>query len=141
MVGLLGGMIGLGGAEFRLPLLIGVFGFVALQAVVMNKAMSLLVVLTALPARLAAVPLVDAVPALDGGRQPARRQPGRSLGRRDLGDPHAVRDALPGPGGPAGAHRRRAGGSHWRTSAVELPPPVRVVAGVAAGSASASSPR
>ena len=56
-VGVLGGMIGLGGAEFRLPLLIGLFGFVALQAVILNKAMSLLVVLTALPARLAAVPL------------------------------------------------------------------------------------
>ncbi|MEO8518928.1 MAG: hypothetical protein ABI438_07075 [Dermatophilaceae bacterium] len=47
-VGLLGGMIGLGGAEFRLPLLIGVFGFAALQAVNLNKAMSSLdVVLTA----------------------------------------------------------------------------------------------
>ena len=45
-VGLLGGMIGLGGAEFRLPLLIGLFGFVALQAVIVNKAMSLAVVLT-----------------------------------------------------------------------------------------------
>ena len=56
-VGLLGGMVGLGGAEFRLPLLIGLFGFVALQAVILNKAMSLLVVLTALPARLAAVPV------------------------------------------------------------------------------------
>ena len=31
-VGLLGGLIGLGGAEFRLPLLIGVFGFAALHA-------------------------------------------------------------------------------------------------------------
>src|SRR5829696_6235693 len=49
-------MIGLGGAEFRLPLLIGLFGFVALQAVVLNEAMSLLVVLTALPARLFSVP-------------------------------------------------------------------------------------
>jgi hypothetical protein len=38
-LGLLGGMIGLGGAEFRLPLLIGLFGFVALQAVILNKAM------------------------------------------------------------------------------------------------------
>ncbi|WP_433418570.1 sulfite exporter TauE/SafE family protein [Microtetraspora malaysiensis] len=56
-VGLLGGMIGLGGAEFRLPLLIGLFGFAALSAVILNKAMSLIVVLTALPARLAAVPL------------------------------------------------------------------------------------
>jgi uncharacterized protein len=49
-VGVLGGMIGLGGAEFRLPLLIGLFGFIALQAVIVNKAMSLAVVLTALPA-------------------------------------------------------------------------------------------
>jgi uncharacterized membrane protein YfcA len=40
-VGLLGGLVGLGGAEFRLPLLIGLFGFVALQAVIVNKAMSL----------------------------------------------------------------------------------------------------
>jgi uncharacterized protein len=58
-VGLLGGMIGLGGAEFRLPLLIGLFGFVALQAVIVNKAMSLVVVLTALPARLIAVPYTE----------------------------------------------------------------------------------
>jgi hypothetical protein len=40
-VGVLGGLISLGGAEFRLPPLIGVFGFLALQAVIMNKAMSL----------------------------------------------------------------------------------------------------
>lgn len=59
VIGVLGGMIGLGGAEFRLPLLIGVFGFVGLAAVIMNKAMSLIVVLTALPARLAAVPFAD----------------------------------------------------------------------------------
>ncbi|MEU4231977.1 sulfite exporter TauE/SafE family protein [Nonomuraea sp. NPDC026600] len=58
-VGVLGGMIGLGGAEFRLPLLIGLFGFAALAAVILNKAMSLVVVLVALPARLAAVPLAD----------------------------------------------------------------------------------
>ncbi|MFE2912433.1 sulfite exporter TauE/SafE family protein [Kitasatospora indigofera] len=55
-IGVLGGMIGLGGAEFRLPLLIGLFGFAALSAVILNKAMSLVVVLTALPARLMAVP-------------------------------------------------------------------------------------
>ncbi|MGZ5422726.1 sulfite exporter TauE/SafE family protein [Aeromicrobium sp.] len=61
-IGVLGGMIGLGGAEFRLPLLIGVFGFVALQAVILNKAMSLVVVTTALPARLMAVPLQDLEP-------------------------------------------------------------------------------
>ncbi|WP_338897422.1 TSUP family transporter [Streptomyces sp. TG1A-60] len=52
-----GAVIGvLGGAEFRLPLLIGLFGFAALSAVILNKAMSLVVVLVALPARLAAVP-------------------------------------------------------------------------------------
>jgi uncharacterized membrane protein YfcA len=59
MVGLLGGMIGLGGAEFRLPLLIGWFGFAALAAVVVNKAVSLIVVAAALPARLVAVPLPE----------------------------------------------------------------------------------
>ena len=55
-VGVLGGLIGLGGAEFRLPLLIGLFGFLALQAVILNKALSLVVVIAALPARLTAVP-------------------------------------------------------------------------------------
>ncbi|MFB7579356.1 sulfite exporter TauE/SafE family protein [Streptomyces hydrogenans] len=60
-IGVLGGMIGLGGAEFRLPLLIGLFGFAALSAVILNKAMSLVVVLVALPARLVAVPLADVV--------------------------------------------------------------------------------
>ncbi|MEU9033380.1 sulfite exporter TauE/SafE family protein [Streptomyces sp. NPDC048352] len=58
-IGVLGGMIGLGGAEFRLPLLIGLFGFAALSAVILNKAMSLVVVLAALPARLAAVPAAE----------------------------------------------------------------------------------
>jgi uncharacterized membrane protein YfcA len=61
-VGVLGGMIGLGGAEFRLPLLIGLFGFLALQAVIVNKAMSLAVVVTALPARLVAVPYTALAP-------------------------------------------------------------------------------
>lgn len=56
LIGVLGGLIGLGGAEFRLPLLIGLFGFAALQAVIVNKAMSLVVVVAALPARAFAVP-------------------------------------------------------------------------------------
>jgi uncharacterized membrane protein YfcA len=51
--------VGLGGAEFRLPLLLSVFGFAALAAVIVNKAMSLVVVIAATPARLAAVPLAD----------------------------------------------------------------------------------
>lgn len=58
-VGLLGGLIGLGGAEFRLPLLIGVFGFVALEAVIFNKAMSLVVVAASLPFRAATVPFAS----------------------------------------------------------------------------------
>lgn len=47
-IGSLGGLIGLGGAEFRLPLLIGLFGFPPLEAVILNKAISLLVVFSAL---------------------------------------------------------------------------------------------
>lgn len=57
IIGLLGGLIGLGGAEFRLPLLIGAFRFAALEAVILNKAMSLVVVASALPFRARAVPL------------------------------------------------------------------------------------
>lgn len=56
IIGTLGGLIGLGGAEFRLPLLISLFGFAALEAVILNKAMSLVVVASALPFRAATVP-------------------------------------------------------------------------------------
>ena len=59
VIGVLGGLIGLGGAEFRLPLLIGAFRFGALQAVILNKAMSLVVVASALPFRAAAVPFAN----------------------------------------------------------------------------------
>lgn len=59
IIGVLGGLIGLGGAEFRLPLLIGAFRFRALQAVILNKAMSLVVVASALPFRAAAVPFAS----------------------------------------------------------------------------------
>ena len=57
VIGALGGLIGLGGAEFRLPLLISVFGFAALEAVILNKAMSLVVVASALPFRAGTIPL------------------------------------------------------------------------------------
>ncbi len=57
VVGVLGGLIGLGGAEFRLPLLIALFGFVAIEAVIVNKAISLVVVTSALLFRSQAVPL------------------------------------------------------------------------------------
>jgi len=56
LIGTLGGLIGLGGAEFRLPLLIGAFRFNALDAVILNKAMSLVVVASALPFRAGTIP-------------------------------------------------------------------------------------
>ena len=59
VIGALGGLIGLGGAEFRLPLLIGAFRFAPLQAVILNKAMSLVVVASALPFRAATVPFAS----------------------------------------------------------------------------------
>lgn len=59
VIGALGGLIGLGGAEFRLPLLLAVFGFVALEAVILNKAISLIVVVSALAFRSTAVPIAD----------------------------------------------------------------------------------
>ncbi|CAH0353862.1 sulfite exporter TauE/SafE family protein [Sphingobium sp. CECT 9361] len=59
VIGTLGGLIGLGGAEFRLPLLVGLFGFPALEAVILNKAMSLIVVATALPFRTGTVPFAE----------------------------------------------------------------------------------
>ena len=90
IIGTLGGMIGLGGAEFRLPLLIGIFRFAALEAVILNKAMSLVVVATALPFRAGTVP---------------RRQSGRGVVRGRLGDAPEIGDALQSPGGPAGHDR------------------------------------
>lgn len=48
VIGALGGLIGLGGAEFRLPILIGSFKIPTLEAVIFNKAMSLAVVAVAL---------------------------------------------------------------------------------------------
>lgn len=56
LVGALGGLIGLGGAEFRLPLLIGLFRFPALDAVIVNKATSLVVVASALIFRSGTIP-------------------------------------------------------------------------------------
>jgi uncharacterized protein len=59
IIGSLGGLIGLGGAEFRLPLLISLFRFRGLEAVILNKAISLIVVATALPFRAATVPFSE----------------------------------------------------------------------------------
>ncbi len=55
LIGALGGLIGLGGAEFRLPVLIGLFGLGTLEAVILNKAVSLVVVGSALVFRAHAI--------------------------------------------------------------------------------------
>ncbi|MFB2838877.1 sulfite exporter TauE/SafE family protein [Floridanema evergladense] len=44
LVGVLGGLIGLGGAEFRLPILVGVFNYRTLQAIIINLLVSLVTV-------------------------------------------------------------------------------------------------
>ncbi|MBD1869902.1 sulfite exporter TauE/SafE family protein [Cyanobacteria bacterium FACHB-471] len=44
LVGVLGGLIGLGGAEFRLPVLVSVFHYRTLQAVIINLIVSLVTV-------------------------------------------------------------------------------------------------
>jgi len=59
LIGTLAGLIGLGGAEFRLPLLISLFRFQGLEAVILNKATSLVVVATALPFRASTVSFAE----------------------------------------------------------------------------------
>jgi hypothetical protein len=122
-VGVLDGMIGLGGAEFRLPLLIMLFGFAALQAVILNKALSL--VATALPARACRGPAVGPHHALKRGRQPAARQSGRRLGRRVLGHPDAFDHPLPRPGRAPGRHRSGGDRQPRRHAAPRRPGPGR----------------
>jgi len=41
LIGVLGGPIGLGGAEFRLPVLVGVFKYPTLKVIVINLMVSL----------------------------------------------------------------------------------------------------
>ena len=66
-IGLLGGMIEPGGAEFRLPVLVGVFGYAARHAVALNLAISLVMLVSALIIRggtLSLVPLLDLLPVV-----------------------------------------------------------------------------
>lgn len=105
VIGALGGLIGLGGAEFRLPLLIGLFRFAALEAVILNKATSLVVVASALPFRAGTVPF-----GLIAAHWPIvlNLLAGSLLGAwvgAGCGDPPEVGDAVPGDRGPPGRHR------------------------------------
>ena len=66
-IGLLGGLIGLGGAEFRLPVLAGVFRYPARRAVALNLAISLITVVSALLIRggtLSFAPLLGLLPVV-----------------------------------------------------------------------------
>jgi uncharacterized membrane protein YfcA len=66
-IGLLGGLIGLGGAEFRLPVLAGVFRYPARRAVALNIAISLITVVSALLIRggtLSLAPLLGLFPVV-----------------------------------------------------------------------------
>jgi uncharacterized protein len=66
-IGLLGGLIGLGGAEFRLPVLAGVFGYAARRAVALNLAISLVTVVSALLIRggtLSFTPMLGLLPVV-----------------------------------------------------------------------------
>jgi hypothetical protein len=76
---LLGELVGLGGAEFRLPLLLTVLGFAALAAVIVNKAMSLVVVAVAIPTRLGAAPFGGGNRRVDSRREPACPECARCL--------------------------------------------------------------
>ena len=66
-IGVLGGLIGLGGAEFRLPVLAGVFRYPARRAVALNIAISLITVVSALLIRggtLSLAPLLGLLPVV-----------------------------------------------------------------------------
>jgi uncharacterized protein len=64
VIGTLGGLMGLGGAEFRLPVLVGMLGWQPKAAVPINLTVSFIVLLAALPARASAVAWADIAPYL-----------------------------------------------------------------------------
>lgn len=64
-VALLGGLIGLGGAEFRLPLLVSVFGYTVRGAIPLNLAVSLVTLFASLLIRLRTTPLAALAEHLD----------------------------------------------------------------------------
>ena len=106
-VGVLGGLIGLGGAEFRLPLLISVFGFTALrghpeQGDEPHRRPH--GATRAAPRH----PLWRVVTPLERRGEPAGWKPARRLDGRHGRNPDAVRHPLSGAGDPAGPHRHRA---------------------------------
>jgi len=65
IVGLAGGLVGLGGAELRLPYLAGTLGLPLKKAIPVNLAVSLMTLLAALPTRLYTLRSADLVPFLN----------------------------------------------------------------------------
>ena len=63
-IGLLGGLIGLGGAEFRLPVLAGILHYPARQAVPLNLAVSLITIVASLVIRSRMLSLAAVIPFL-----------------------------------------------------------------------------
>ncbi|MDJ0677145.1 MAG: sulfite exporter TauE/SafE family protein [Calothrix sp. MO_167.B42] len=66
-IGLLGGLMGLGGAEFRLPILVGSLKYSAKEAVYLNLAVSLITITAAIPIRgrtLSFAPVMPFLPAV-----------------------------------------------------------------------------
>lgn len=63
-IGCLGGLIGLGGAEFRLPVLVGLFKFSARKAVALNIAISLITVFSAICFRMPKINIDTLIPLL-----------------------------------------------------------------------------
>jgi uncharacterized membrane protein YfcA len=63
-IGLLGGLMGLGGAEFRLPVLVGVLNYSARQAVPLNLAVSLITIVSSLGIRGSTLSFASVIPFL-----------------------------------------------------------------------------
>lgn len=59
VIGILGGLMGLGGAEFRLPVLVGYFKFTTFQGIIINLVVSLITVAFSFIFRSTSVPLVS----------------------------------------------------------------------------------
>ena len=63
-IGVLGGLIGLGGAEFRLPVLAGTLNYSVRQAVPLNLAVSLITIAASLTIRGSTLSLSQVIPLL-----------------------------------------------------------------------------
>jgi len=61
IIGILGGLMGLGGAEYRLPLLVGYFRFALIQAIIINLLVSMFTVIFSLIFRNTEIPFSELI--------------------------------------------------------------------------------